>query len=73
MKKTLAILLAFVLLLATAGCSTCTAPAPSEAAPNPDSSGTIQVGIVQLADNGAFTDIAGRLYRENARAWLFGR
>lgn len=48
MKKILAILLASVLLTALAGCG---------GAPKDASSGTIKVGIIQLADNGAFTDM----------------
>lgn len=51
MKKFLAILLTSVLLLSAAGCSTGTTPKADS------SSRVIKVGIIQLADNGAFTDM----------------
>ncbi|EHL08554.1 ABC transporter substrate binding protein [Desulfitobacterium hafniense DP7] len=51
MKKTLAKILTLMLLLAAAGCSAETTPK------NSDSANAIQVGLVQLADNGAFTDM----------------
>jgi putative ABC transport system substrate-binding protein len=50
MKKILAILLISTLLLTAVGCST-------ETAPGNASAGVIQVGFIQLADNGAFTDM----------------
>jgi len=56
MKKILAILLASSLFFAAIGCST--APAPGGDAPQtPSDQKAIKVGIVQLADNGAFTDM----------------
>ncbi|MEA4895018.1 MAG: ABC transporter substrate-binding protein [Oscillospiraceae bacterium] len=58
MKRTLALILASILLLAAAGCSagTGTETASPAAAESPAAE-PIQVGIVQLADNGAFTDM----------------
>ena len=65
MKKFLAILLAAALLLTIAGCSaTTTKTANTDSTKTTDtaansntSSDVIKVGIVQLADNGAFTDM----------------
>lgn len=51
MKKALAGILTFLLLLVVAGCGTETAPKAD------DSAKVIKVGLVQLADNGAFTDM----------------
>ncbi|MEL1134469.1 ABC transporter substrate-binding protein [Desulfitobacterium sp. THU1] len=51
MKKTLVGLLISTLLLAAVGCSSETAPQDKASAD------AIQVGLVQLADNGAFTDM----------------
>ncbi len=51
MKKLLAALLASVLLLAFAGCGEGNAPKQGA------SSGAVKAGIIQLADNGAFTDM----------------
>ena len=53
LMRTVVLGLAAVLLLAAAGCG---APAAQQSAGAP-SSGVIEVGIVQLADNGAFTDM----------------
>ena len=51
MKKIFAILLVFGMLLAATGCSKGTTP-------NPNASSQItHVGVIQLADNGAFTDM----------------
>lgn len=63
MKKVFALLLASAMLLTASGCGTGTTTAT--AAPSATASGapvseapkTIQVGIIQLADNGAFTDM----------------
>ncbi|MGE4272187.1 MAG: ABC transporter substrate-binding protein [Desulfitobacterium sp.] len=52
MKKTLVGLLISILLLAAVGCSAETTPQQGKASAN-----AIQVGLVQLADNGAFTDM----------------
>lgn len=51
MKKTLAGILTLILLLVTTGCSTETTPKGNA------SVDVINVGLVQLADNGAFTDM----------------
>jgi putative ABC transport system substrate-binding protein len=51
MKKILAILLVSALLPVFTGCGSGTAPKGGA------SSGTVEVGIIQLADNGAFTDM----------------
>jgi putative ABC transport system substrate-binding protein len=48
MKKIIAILLVSLLLVGIAGCA---------GGQQADTSGTIEVGIIQLADNGAFTDM----------------
>lgn len=53
MKKVLAILLACVLLLAAVGCG------GQNEQDNQAVAQALQVGIVQLADNGAFTDMRG--------------
>lgn len=53
MRKVLAILLACVLLLATVGCG------GQDEQDNQAVAQALQVGIVQLADNGAFTDMRG--------------
>lgn len=53
MKKLLASLLVTILLLAAAGCSTAT----DSKGKSSEAAQAIQVGIIQLADNGAFTDM----------------
>lgn len=57
MKKFLAFLLASVMLLSVSGCSTGTTSASQQPTATPEKSGVINVGIIQLADNGAFTDM----------------
>lgn len=58
MKKLFAPLLAFALLLPAAGCGPAApSSAPASAAPSESPAQVLQVGIIQLADNGAFTDM----------------
>lgn len=52
MKKLSVILLTLILLSASAGCASDTSEPEDAAAPD-----AIEVGIIQLADNGAFTDM----------------
>ncbi len=59
MKKLLSVLLAFTILLFAAACGQSGSPSSAAGGSTPEDGGEkpTQVGIIQLADNGAFTDM----------------
>ncbi len=57
MKKFLALLIASVLLLAASGCGANTSSGTPTGTPAVTPADVTEVGIIQLADNGAFTDM----------------
>lgn len=57
MKKYFALLLALVMLFSVSGCGANTASGTPSGTQSGDTAEVIKVGIVQLADNGAFTDM----------------